>query len=84
LRIIVAEDKLQVTAIYRFVRKFVRVQYFGYLYYKNIPDNSGSREKAFPSMLPLVDRLIKSMYTRPKPNYINEKAMLLLCAAVTE
>jgi hypothetical protein len=82
LRIIVAEDKLHATALYRFVRKFVTVNYFGYLYYKNVPDNSQTRQIEFPSMQSIVASLIKSINARPIPNYVNAEAVFNFCLGV--
>jgi hypothetical protein len=82
LRIIVGEDKLQATALYRFVRKFVTVNYFGYLYYKNVPDNSRTRMKEFPSMQSVVDKLIQSINVQPRPNSVNGEAVFNFCSGM--
>jgi hypothetical protein len=55
------EDKLHLATMYRFVRKFVTVGYYGYVYYMNVPENSGRREKHPAQALAIIDALILKM-----------------------
>jgi hypothetical protein len=56
-----AEDELHLTTMYRFVRKFVSVDYYGYVYYLNVAENSMVRETNRRKTLNLVHRLIHQM-----------------------
>jgi glycosyltransferase involved in cell wall biosynthesis len=84
LRIIMAEDRLHATSLYRFVRKFVTVDYFGYLYYANIPDNSWRRMRQAPSLVFTVEDLVKLMFSRQISDYVNVADVCRLCAGIEE
>jgi hypothetical protein len=58
------QDKLHVATMYRFVRKFVTVDYCGYVYYRNVPQNSWTRSKNQDKDLGTMEKLIWAMATR--------------------
>jgi hypothetical protein len=84
LPILWAEDQLQVITLYRFVHKFVTVDYFGYLYYTGIPDNSRVRVKRFPWMASIAFKHLALMYARRKPDSIDERAVRNFCDAIEQ
>jgi hypothetical protein len=71
LRIIIGEDKLQATALY-----------FGYLYRKNVRDNSQTRAKEFPSTQSIVDKLIQSINIQRTPNSVNSEGIFTFCSGM--
>jgi hypothetical protein len=57
----IGQDKLHLVTMYRFVRKFVTVDYYGYLYYMNVTENSWNRDKNRAQTLASIDALILKM-----------------------
>jgi glycosyltransferase involved in cell wall biosynthesis len=84
LQIVMAEDRLHATALYRFVRKFVTVDYFGYLYYPNIFDNSWHRMGQIPSLLSTIEKLVTQMASRQIADSVDNGAVCRFCAGIQE
>jgi glycosyltransferase involved in cell wall biosynthesis len=82
LPIVMAEDRLHATSLYRFVSKFVTVEYFGSLYYLNIPDNSWNRMKGLPSPGPMIEKHVKLMLSRHVTDFVDGRAVCHLCARI--
>jgi hypothetical protein len=61
-RIEITVDRLHVGAMYRLVRKFVAIPFIGYIYYRNVVDNSVYRVKRqrVKADLALVQKLLKA------------------------
>jgi glycosyltransferase involved in cell wall biosynthesis len=58
------QDKLHVATMYRFVRKYVTVDYVGYVYYRNVPQNAWARSKNQDLDLGTMEKLIWNMRLR--------------------
>jgi hypothetical protein len=52
------QDRLHMAAMYRFVRRYITVDYYGYIYYRNIPANSIRREKNTSGARYVIDVLV--------------------------
>jgi glycosyltransferase involved in cell wall biosynthesis len=59
------QDKVHLSVMYRFVRKYVTVDYYGYLYYRNVPENSWNRSPNHEKDLDVVEKLILAQRWRP-------------------
>jgi hypothetical protein len=77
-----AEDRLQCATMYRFVRKFVHIDYYGYLYYQSIQDNSVRRFPNFGPISRIVNDLIMKMYAVRLPDSFNLSAFCALCEVI--
>jgi glycosyltransferase involved in cell wall biosynthesis len=78
------QDKLHLAIMYRFVHKFVRIDFFGYLYYQNIYNNSVRRNPNRRPILKLIDRLINRMLIRRLPDSFDHLALQILCSVITQ
>jgi glycosyltransferase involved in cell wall biosynthesis len=76
------QDKLHCAIMYRFVRKFVRIDVFGYLYYLDIYNNSVRRTPHFSPLSRFIDYLIHKMLIRPLPNFFDFPALRILCDVI--
>jgi uncharacterized membrane-anchored protein len=78
----IAEDKLHFATILRFVRKYVTIDYVGYLYYRNIKDDSRGRTPNWKAVLATVNNLIVEILVLPLPEFFDDRAMRPLCLTI--
>jgi hypothetical protein len=61
------EDTLQMVTMYRFVRKYVTVDYFGYVHYRNVRNSAMRRtrnvNKAMAPVMALINKMAKRVIT---------------------
>jgi glycosyltransferase involved in cell wall biosynthesis len=58
------QDRLHVATMYRFVRKYVTVDYVGYIYYRNVPQNAWARSKNQDRDLGIMEKVLWNMTLR--------------------
>jgi hypothetical protein len=80
----IGADKLHFAIILRFVRKFVKIDYSGYLYYRNIKDNSIGRTPKEKPILATVDQYIAHIYRIQLPDSLDMQGFHRLCSAIEQ
>jgi glycosyltransferase involved in cell wall biosynthesis len=78
----IAEDKLHLATILRFVHKYVTIDYLGYLYCRNVKDNSRRRTPNWKPVLVTVNNLIAQILELPLPELFDDRAMNRLCLTI--
>jgi glycosyltransferase involved in cell wall biosynthesis len=73
------EDALHCGTMYRFVRKFVRITYYGYVYYLNVYNSSIRRTPNHRFMFQLVNRFLRMIFARQFPEFPDPHALRVLC-----
>jgi hypothetical protein len=80
----IGADKLHFAIILRFVHKFVQIDYAGYLYYRNIKDNSIRRTPNTKPILATVDKYIAQIYTIQLRDSLDIKGLHRLCSVIEQ
>jgi uncharacterized membrane-anchored protein len=80
----IAEDKLHFATILRFVHKYVTIDYVGYLYYRNIKDDSRRRTPNWKAVLATVNKVIAQILVLPLPEFVDKRAIRRLCLTIEE
>jgi glycosyltransferase involved in cell wall biosynthesis len=78
------QDRLHFLIMIRFVHKYIHIHYFGYLYHRDVWNNSARRTPNWKPLLTLVNRYIAQTARRQLPNYFDIPAMGQLCAAIAQ
>jgi glycosyltransferase involved in cell wall biosynthesis len=78
------EDKLHCATMYRFVHKFIRIDYYGYVYYQNVYNNSERRIPHFGPLLKIIDNLIRDIYSQRLPDYFTGSSLNVLCLVINQ
>jgi hypothetical protein len=80
----IGADKLHFAIILRVVHKFVKIDYVGYLYYRNIKDNSIGRTPNKKPILAIVDQYIAQIYTLEFPDLLDIQGFHRLCSGIEQ
>jgi hypothetical protein len=78
----VLQDRLHCASIIRFVRHFVRIDYVGYRYYRNIYNCSSRRKAEWKPCLTIVNSYIAVIFARPWPATFDRTALRTLCSMI--
>jgi glycosyltransferase involved in cell wall biosynthesis len=76
------EDRLHCATMYRFVHKFVRITYYGYVYYLNVYNSSMRRTPNLRLMSQLVNRFLCMIFAKQLPELPNLHALRVLCDTI--
>jgi hypothetical protein len=76
------EDRLHFLVIIRFVHKFVQINYCGYLYYRDVWNNSARRTPNWRPLLQTVNRYLAQISVRRLPDSFDIQALDPVCEAI--
>jgi glycosyltransferase involved in cell wall biosynthesis len=76
------QDRLHFLVMIRFIHKYVKIKYFGYLYHRDVWNNSARRVPNWKPLMTTVNKYIAQISTRQLPSYFDLAALRILCAAM--
>jgi glycosyltransferase involved in cell wall biosynthesis len=83
-RIDVMEDRVHCVSVIRFVQKFIRIDYFGYLYHRNIYNASNRRTPNWRPFLTIVNDYIARLFACQWTDAFNHTALRALCRQIDQ
>jgi glycosyltransferase involved in cell wall biosynthesis len=80
----VMEDRVHCASVITLVQKFVSIDYFGYMYHRNIYNSSHRRTPNWWFFLKKVNHYIRKIFLSEFPHAFDDKALQQLCVQIDQ